>query len=559
MDQHLPPTEGLARPPVPPGHSADLDAQTTLVPRDGAGVGPAVPPATVPGYRIVRELGRGGMGVVYKAYQVEVNRQVALKMILAGQWAAPADVQRIRLEAEAVAQLDHPNIIPIYEVGTQGGLPYFSMKLVNGGSLADAAGEGRWTLGGPEADQRAARLVAEVARAVHYAHQRGIIHRDLKPANILLDTEGRPYVTDFGLAKRTTGGGGMTETGAVLGTPGYMAPEQARGQKGLSTAVDVYALGAVLYELLTGRPPFQAETHLDVLLQVLEREPQRPRTIRPGADAELEVICLKCLAKDPQERYASAADLAADLERWLRGEPLSVRPPGLKDLLRLWVRHNFGAGAWTVVLGVTWGALAALICWLVMLNPLGLPEGERRTIYLLGACLWSSTGLITVGLVRPKNAAADLAAGVVSGLLAAVVCYTLTWGWVAVLRWGVPLGIWLGMLTVLVFLASVCVVEVLAAGMLLRRHGRVRAMIVPYLELAVPCTLAVVIGLANFFRLVGGSVRPQGFLFFVTMTPALALTITGALRRWPWPVRTLLHAGWVALLSGLVIATSTWQ
>ena len=297
-------------------------------------------------YELIEEIARGGMGAVFRARQISLNRPVALKMILARQLIPPGAIQRFQTEAGAAARLDHPHIVPIYEVGVYDDQHYFTMKLVEGGTLADVAASRKsaadFSSGKNSAlFQNTATVMEKVARAVHHAHQRGILHRDLKPSNILLDSHGEPHVTDFGLAKLAEDDSSLTMSAEVLGTPAYMSPEQAAGKsKQLTTAADIYSLGAILYELIAGRPPFASETTVEALRQVCETEPARPRSVNPSVDRDLEIICLKCLSKDPQRRYGSAEMLAEDLDRWRAGEPIFARPPHIAERTWSWCRRK---------------------------------------------------------------------------------------------------------------------------------------------------------------------------------------------------------------------------
>ncbi len=286
-------------------------------------------------YELLAEIGHGGMGVVYKARQAGLDRLVAVKMILASHIASPEYVRRFQEEARAAAGLRHPHIVHIHEFGQIHGQHFFAMEYVEGASLAERLRQGFMP---PE---QGAQLLAKVALAVEHLHQHGIVHRDLKPSNILVDAAGEPFVTDFGLAKVFAPGSEITATGAVLGTPSYMSPEQASGQPSLiGPASDIYSLGAMLYELLTGRPPFREENPVETLLQVLNGEPLLPRAVNPRVPRPLEWIAMKCLARNPRDRYASAQALADDLERYRRGEPLEARAPGVVEHAWRWVRRE---------------------------------------------------------------------------------------------------------------------------------------------------------------------------------------------------------------------------
>ncbi len=346
------------------------EKETTPLPRDS-------PPARAMeisidfgDYELLEEIGRGGQGVVYRARQKSLHRTVALKVVGLGQWATKAHVKRFHLEAEAAASLDHPCIVPIYEVGEREGSCYFSMKFIDGGQLDEVVKRK------PISARNAAKLIAKLARTVHHAHEHGILHRDIKPGNILIDAKGEPHLTDFGLARLVETESTLTRTMDVLGTPSYMAPEQAGGQnEQLTRATDVYGLGAVFYQLLTGHPPFAGGTTYETIRLLLESEPRQPRLWDPKIDRNLATICLKCLDKNPQRRYSSALALAEDLEHWLRQEPILAKHSGIFTRGEKWLRRNrklVATGAACLLLG-------AAVIWffrgeLVRMPPFEKPE-----------------------------------------------------------------------------------------------------------------------------------------------------------------------------------------
>lgn len=357
------------------------------------------PPESIGDYEIIEELGRGGMGVVYKARQRSLNRLVAIKVMREARLSSETDRARFLAEAAATAKLKHPNIVTVLDVAHQNGLPYIVMEFVDGQTLSQQLAEG------PLAPRVAAKIIAQVARAVHQAHERNILHRDLKPANIMLIRDANilefsPKVTDFGLARRISMDQGSvqdwrTQTGAIVGTPGYMAPEQATSRRELTAATDVYALGAILYESLTGRPPFQAANPVDVLFMVIEQDPVSPRLLTPGLDRDLEMICLKCLQKPMDLRYSSAADLADDLEAYLAGEAVSSQPSGLKYLFARMMRETHHISVlenWGLLW--MWHSLATLLlCFLTQL--MDWVNIKNHTAYLT---LWS-IGLVAWGMI----------------------------------------------------------------------------------------------------------------------------------------------------------------
>ncbi len=340
-------------------------------------------------YTLIEEIARGGMGVVYKARQVSLDRVVALKMILEGELASEAEIDRFQIEAQAAAHLDHPGIVPVYDHGVIDGRHYLAMAFIEGVSLADQIAAQ------PLSDHAATELLLKISQAVDYAHQRGVIHRDLKPANILIDQHGNPRISDFGLAKRRDNRSQLTIEGQLLGTPSFMSPEQASGRPDVSTPTDVYALGAILYAMLTGQPPFDGATVIETVSQVMDREPVRPRQrANREISVDLETICLKCLEKDPLDRYSSASDLSAELTRFLNGEPIEARALSKLEKFRRWrkiiARNNHvRLRSSTTILGLP------LVDVAIGSNPERTEEtGHARGIVAFGD---RATGVIAVG------------------------------------------------------------------------------------------------------------------------------------------------------------------
>ena len=329
-------------------------------------------------FELLEEVGRGGMGVVYRARQLSLGRTVAVKMLVRGQMASQEDETRFRQEAEAAARLTHPNIVPVYEVGTSNDRIYFTMKYIEGHTLTDRLAQG------PLPPQETAKLLACTSRAVAYAHSQGVLHRDLKPSNILIDFAGEPHVSDFGLARQVSEASSLTRSGAVLGTPAYMSPEQAAGNRGdVGPTSDVYSLGAVLYQCLTGRPPFQADTPVHVVLLVLEQDPPPPRVLVPSVDRDLEMIALRCLQKPSDLRYPSASALARDLEAYLNDEPVSARSGRFSHVVASWFRETHNA---TVL--ENWGLLwmwhsLALLVTCLLTNAMSWMGDTNRIHYFL--------------------------------------------------------------------------------------------------------------------------------------------------------------------------------
>ncbi len=403
------------------------------------------------GYEVVGELGRGGMGIVYKARDTKLERTVAVKMILGGQFASEAEIQRFRLEGEAAARLDHPGIVPVYEVGEVKGNHFFSMKYIEGGALNQNLERFQ---GSPRV---LVELVIKIARAVQHAHQRGVLHRDLKPANILINERGEPVITDLGLAKRMDDESGLTQTGFALGTPGFMAPEQAEGRKDITTATDIFSIGAVLYWLITGNAPFQGESPMQIVMATIKESTPSLRTLRPDADRDLDLICQRAMAKNPAERYSSAGAFADDLQAWLDGDMLSVRAPTAVSVASVWIRKNLRSVLASSFTGLLCGVLVGGLLLVGELRSLGI-EYERLRVLGESKETWARwatafrgipyelaeslefliipvvavCSFLNVWLVRPASRDSNVVSAATAAFLAGAIAFVISIGWPSV-------------------------------------------------------------------------------------------------------------------------------
>lgn len=406
-------------------------------------------PKTFGDYDLIEEVARGGMGVVYKALHRQLNRISAIKMIVSGRFSSVEELQRFHIEAEAAAKLDHPGIVPVYEIGEVDGQAFFAMKYIEGGSLADHIGSFR------DRPREAMELLAKVVRAVQHAHQRGILHRDLKPANILVDHDGSPLITDLGLAKKTGGGSNLTHTGAVLGTPSYMSPEQASGNSIITTAADIYSLGAIMYELLTGRPPFQGDSAMDIVMKVINSAPEKPSKHRTDVDRDLELICMKCLESNPADRFTAADGLANDLEAWLAGDSISIKAPSIFAQTGRWFRNNQRTAY--IGLIVLLGMLVTLPFTLTFLmgssnnfkdvysrfpqeqTPFLFSFGQMSTVFdfialfFLVCLFWPTAGWLNAVIAKPKTKLQAAGIGVLTSSVILIFFYLLV-GWMPLIR-----------------------------------------------------------------------------------------------------------------------------
>ncbi|MGI9516376.1 MAG: serine/threonine-protein kinase [Pirellulaceae bacterium] len=432
---------------VSPQATPPIRGEATIAPGSGPG-NQGIATRDFGDYELLNEIARGGMGVVYKARHKTLNRITAVKMIIGGRFSSDEELQRFHVEAEAAAKLDHPGIVPLYEIGEYDGQAFFAMKFIEGGSLAQKLDHFR------EDPRQAVDMMAQVSRAVHHAHQRGILHRDLKPANVLIDEDMQPLITDLGLAKSTAGNSNLTHTGAVLGTPSYMPPEQAAGQDNVTTAADVYALGAIMYELLTGMPPHKGDTAVETVMRVLNDTPAEPRKVDKSVDYELELICLKCLERDPADRYNSAGDLAEDLEHWLAGDAISVKPPSFWFHLSRWLRTNRRVVyvAFAILIGLLF-ALPVILAFIQgssndnlydyfpddpkpWFTSIPIPDWvTQAAFFLLLVAVWPSLGLWNALVAKPKTNREAVGVGVLTSLMCLVIVVGLL-GWLGLIILG---------------------------------------------------------------------------------------------------------------------------